>query len=180
MLNLNYLWIMLKTVSSVTIFSGKILKKIWQPLHETKKQWVGVLLLELIVYLQNWPDMLDFSSQSSSIHSLPRPSRGHMYMSTKKKNSVSTVTQCPPVPEWNLRNTSSPPRLHPPPWSAPAHMLTVRGRIWISAVRAHCAGRATLSDLRREEIKDERSRRCGLGACGQSEEKVQCGLLPVF
>lgn len=97
MLNLNYLWIMLKTVSSVTIFSGKILKKIWQPLHETKKQWVGVLLLELIVYLQNWPDMLDFSSQSSSIHSLPRPSRGHMYMSTKKKEQCvhsHTMSTC--------------------------------------------------------------------------------------
>lgn len=47
-------------------------------------------------------------------------------------------------------------------------------------VRARFAGRAALSDLRQEEIKDERSRRRGLGARGQSEEKVQCGPLPAF
>lgn len=92
----------------------------------------------------------------------------------KKKNSVSTVTQCPPVPEQNLHNTSSPLRLHPPTRPAPAHMLTVQGRIWISVVCVCCTGLAALSDLRQEEIKDERSRRHGLGARGPSEEKVQC------
>lgn len=47
-------------------------------------------------------------------------------------------------------------------------------------MRVRCAGLAALSDLQQEEIKDERSRRRGLGARGQSEEKVQCGLLPAF
>lgn len=45
-------------------------------------------------------------------------------------------------------------------------------------MRVHCAGLAALCDLQREEIKDERSRRRGLGARGRSEEKVQCGPLP--
>lgn len=78
-------------------------------------------------------------------------------------NSVSMVAQCPPVPQQNLHNTSSPLRLHQPTQPAPAHMLTVQGRIWISAVREHCAGRAALSDLQQEEIKDEeQSDRWGL------------------
>lgn len=54
-----------------------------------------------------------------------------------------------------LHNTSSPVRLHQPTQPAPAHMLTVQGRIWISAVPEHCAGRAALSDLQQEEIEDE-------------------------
>lgn len=78
-------------------------------------------------------------------------------------NSVSIVAQCPPVPQQNLHNTSSPLRLHQPTQPAPAHMLTVQGRIWISAVREHCAGRTALSDLQQEEIKDEeQSDRWGL------------------
>lgn len=47
-------------------------------------------------------------------------------------------------------------------------------------VHARCAGLAAFSDLRREEIKDERSRRRGLSARGWSEEKVQCGPLAAF
>lgn len=75
-------------------------------------------------------------------------------------NSVSIVAQCPPVPQQNLHNTSSPLRLHQPTQPAPTHMLTVQGRIWISVVREHCAGRAALSDLQQEEIKDEEQSDC--------------------
>lgn len=131
-----------------------------------------------VSYSHNW---LEIGSRSFSPHCLTPEEviRTRTQGGKKKKmNCVSIVTQCPPVPE------QKPPQHIQSAEITPAHSVGPRTHAYCTRqdmnICGACAGPAALSDLRREEIKDERLRRRGLGARGQSEEKVQCGPLPAF